>query len=148
MSGYGQNSDHDCIGAVVATITCNMLELVDLIKMINTVQEENREAIKTLIENIKMLKDGFLDLFEAMEPKNPSDKWQESANKIGCRSERILDPIINELGMQIHHENLLSDQAKVVDTAVNLFLDNVKSLENSCNDKEDKNLVIFLDLFI
>ena len=142
LSGYGQDSDNDCLGAVVATITCNMLELVDIIQMINTIQEESREVVQNLIENIKMLSDGFLDLFEAMEPKNPSDKWREAANIIGSRSDHILNPILKELGMQIHLENVLTDQTNVVAKAVNSFLDNVKLLENSCNDQEDKNMVI------
>ena len=121
-----------------------MLELVDIIQMINTIQEESREAVQILIENIKMLRDGFLDLFESMEPKNPSDKWQEAANKIGSRSDLILKPILMELGMQINQDNVLSDRAKEVANAVNSFLDNVKLLENSCNDEEDKNMVIYL----
>ena len=91
-----------------------MLELVDIIQMINTIQEESREAVQILIENIKMLRDGFLDLFEAMEPKNPSDKWREAANNIGSRSDCILNPILKELGMQINLENVLSNCASLM----------------------------------
>ena len=47
------DSDHDSIGAAVATITCNVLELVEIIQMINTILEENRDTIQVLIENIK-----------------------------------------------------------------------------------------------
>ena len=53
ISGYGVDSDHDSIGAAVATITCNMLELVEIIQMVNTILEGNRETIQVLIENIK-----------------------------------------------------------------------------------------------
>jgi len=140
-SGYGVDSDHDSIGAAVATITCNVLELVEIIQMINTILEENRETIQVLIENIKKFNEVLVDLFDAVNPKDPIDGFQKAANNIGSRSKLVIDPILDELGMKTKCENELSNKAKLVSLAVEIFVQKAKDFANSCKNDEGKQMI-------
>ena len=142
-SGYGVDSDHDSIGAAVATITCNVLELVEIIQMINTILEENRETIQVLIENIKKFNEVLVDLFDAVNPKNPIDGFQKAANNIGSQSKLVIDPILDELGMKTQGENELSNKAKLVSLTVEIFVQKAKDFANSCKNDEGKQMVLF-----
>ena len=145
-SGYGIDSDHDSIGAAVATITCNVLELVEIIQMINTILEENRDTIQVLIENIKKLNEGLVDLFDAVNPKDPIDGFQKVASNIGSRSKLVIDPISEELGMTTQDEHLLSRAAKLVSQEVEIFIQKARDFATSCNNDEGKQMVLLTNL--
>ena len=145
-SGYGVDSDHDSIGAAVATITCNVLELVEIIQMINTILEGNRETIHALIGNIKKLNEVLVDLFDAVNPKDPIDGFLNVASNIGSRSKLVIDPILSEFGMKTQGEDKLSSKAKLVSQTVDIFAQKAKDLANSCNNDEGKEMVLFTNL--
>ena len=140
------DSDHDSIGAAVATITCNVLELVEIIQMINTILEGNRETIQMLIENIKKLNEVLVDLFDAVNPKDPIDGFQKVASNIGSRSKLVIDPILEEFSMKTQGEDELSNKAKLVSEKVEIFMKKAMEFANSCKNDEGKQMVLITKL--
>ena len=140
------DSDHDSIGAAVATITCNVLELVEIIQMINTILEGNQETIQVLIDNIKKLNEVLVDLFDAVNPKDPIDGFQKVASNIGSRSKLVIDPILEEFSMKRRGEDELSDKAKLVSEKVEIFIKKALEFANSCKNDEGKQMVLITKL--
>ena len=136
--GSEKGSNHESIGAAVATITCNMLELVDIVQIINTISSEDLSYAINAFRKI------FLDVFTALETNNPNDGLGRAATELGNRSRIVLAKIQKGEGMDILPENVLSYRVKDVSELIKKFVENAYGLVNSCSDEEGKQMVISL----
>ena len=100
MSGYGEDADHDAIGAAVTTITYNMPELVGAVQKINALMDDDGVSSRDLMDATRALCDGFADLFEAAEPNNSREGMFSAAREVGNRSKRVLYTIQEDNAME------------------------------------------------
>ena len=142
MSGYGEDADHDAMGAAVTTITYNMPELVAAVQRINGLMDDDGVGSRDLMDATKALCDGFADLFAAAEPNNTREDMFSASREVGNRSKRLLYTIQEEDLADGHNQNMLNDLVKVVASAVAKMMDNAKVLAEGCNDKEAYQKVI------
>ena len=143
MSGYGEDADHDAIGAAVTTITYNMPELVGAVQNINALMDDDGVSSRDLMDATKALCDGFADLFAAAEPNNSREGMFSAAREVGNRSRRVLYTIQEEDLADGHNQNILNDLVKVVASAVAKMMDNAKVLAEGCNDEDAHKKVMY-----
>ena len=143
MSGYGEEADHDAIGAAVTTITYNMPELVGAVQKINALMDDDGISSRDLMDATRALCDGFGDLFAAAEPNGSREEMFSSAREVGNRSKRVLYTIQEEDLADEHNQNILNDLVKVVASAVAKMMENAKVLADGCSDEDAHKKVMF-----
>ena len=147
MSGYGEDADHDAIGAAVTTITYNMPEMVASVQQINALMNDHGVGARELMEATQALCNGFADLFAAADPKDGSREGINSAaHEVGKRSKRVLYTIEEEDVADGINQNILNDLVKLVASTTAGMMEHAKGLAEGCQNEESRQKVEVLIL--
>ena len=109
LTGDGEETDSDAVGAAVTTITYNMPDLVKSIQILSSLMEEDGGNGKELMHLTQQLCEAFTDLFAAAEPNKPRQDTFTAAREVGQSSHRILYTIEEEDEGETQRQDMLSD---------------------------------------
>ncbi len=144
LTGQGEETDHNAIGAAVNTIGTNLPEMAKGIKMLAALMDDEGANGDDLMGAAKTLCSAFSDLLSATEPqsKEPRQAMLSAASQVGSASHRVLYTIGEEEVADKERQDILLGLAKAVANTTAALVLKAKNVASKCPDQGTQNRVI------
>ncbi|XP_042904301.1 talin-2 isoform X1 [Parasteatoda tepidariorum] len=142
-SGPAEDVDHPAVGAAVTTITTNLSEMSNDVKMIAALMDDEMQG-ENLLDAARNLCSAFSDFLKAAEPetKEPRQNLLNAAGRVGEASHAVLRNIGEEDAIDKEIQDILLGLAKRVATATANLVLKAKNVASKCDDQAQQNAVI------
>ncbi|CAB4054720.1 TLN [Lepeophtheirus salmonis] len=144
LTGQGEETDHNAVGAAVNTISNNLPEMAKGVKLLAALMDDEGADGDDLMGAAKNLCTAFTDLLAAAEPesKEPRQTMLSAASQVGSASHRVLYTIGEEEVEEKERQDILLGLAKAVANTTAALVLKAKNVASKCTDQQTQNKVI------
>lgn len=144
LTGQGDDTDHNAVGAAVNTISTNLPEMAKGVQMLAAIMDDEGFNGEDLMGAAKQLCTAFSDLLSATEPesKEPRQTMLSAASQVGSASHRVLYTIGEEEVADKERQDILLGLAKSVANTTAALVLKAKNVASKCPDQGTQNRVI------
>ena len=142
LTGQGEDTDHNAVGAAVNTISSNLPEMAKGVKMLAALMDDEGANGDKLMGAAKNLCTAFSDLLSATEPQSRErQQMLSAASKVGSASHRVLYTIGEEEVSDVERQETLLGLAKAVANTTAALVLKAKNVASKCPDQPTQNRV-------
>ena len=143
LTGQGDDTDHNAVGAAVNTISNNLPEMAKGVKMLAALMDDEGANGDDLMGAAKHLCSAFSDLLSATEPQSrePRQHMLSAASQVGSASHRVLYTIGEEEVADKERQDILLALAKAVANTTAALVLKAKNVASKCHDQPTQNRV-------
>ncbi|QQP52773.1 Uncharacterized protein FKW44_005020, partial [Caligus rogercresseyi] len=144
LTGQGEETDHNAVGAAVNTISNNLPEMAKGVKMLAALMDDEGADGDDLMGAAKNLCTAFTDLLAAAEPesKEPRQTMLSAASQVGSASHRVLYTIGEEEVEEKERQDILLGLAKAVANTTAALVLKAKNVASKCVDQQTQNKLV------
>ncbi len=145
LTGQGDETDYNSVGAAVNTISNNLPEMAKGVKMLAALMDDEGADGDDLMSAARNLCSAFSDLLAATEPQSrePRQHMLTAASQVGSASHRVLYTIGEEEVADKERQDVLLGLAKAVANTTAALVLKAKNVASRCPDQATQNRVIF-----
>ncbi len=145
LTGQGDETDYNSVGAAVNTISSNLPEMAKGVKMLAALMDDEGANGDDLMGAARNLCVAFSDLLAATEPQSrePRQHMLTAASQVGSASHRVLYTIGEEEVADKERQDILLGLAKAVANTTAALVLKAKNVASKCPDQATQNRVIF-----
>lgn len=143
LTGQGDDTDHNAVGAAVNTISNNLPEMAKGVKILAALMDDEGADGDDLMGAAKHLCTAFSDLLAATEPQSrePRQHMLTAASQVGSASHRVLYTIGEEEVADKERQDILLGLAKSVANTTAALVLKAKNVASKCPDQTTQNRV-------
>ena len=144
LTGQGDDTDHNAVGAAVNTISNNLPEMAKGVKMLAALMDDEGANGDDLMGAARNLCSAFSDLLSATEPQSrePRQHMLSAASQVGSASHRVLYTIGEEEVADKERQDILLALAKAVANTTAALVLKAKNVASKCHDQPTQNKVM------
>eukprot|EP00095_Tigriopus_kingsejongensis_P007975 maker-scaffold475_size161908-snap-gene-0.21 protein:Tk07975 transcript:maker-scaffold475_size161908-snap-gene-0.21-mRNA-1 annotation:"Talin-1" len=144
LTGQGDETDHNAVGAAVNTISNNLPEMAKGVQMLAALMDDEGANGDDLMGAARHLCVAFSDLLAATEPhsKEPRQHMLTAASQVGSASHRVLYTIGEEEVADKERQDILLGLAKSVANTTAALVLKAKNVASKCPNQTTQNRVI------
>ena len=145
LTGQGDETDHNAVGAAVNTISTNLPDMAREVKMLAALMDDKSAGVEgdDLMGAARNLCSAFSDLLSATEPQSrePRQHMLSAASQVGSASHRVLYTIGEEEVADKERQDILLALAKAVANTTAALVLKAKNVASKCHDQPTQNRV-------
>lgn len=146
LTGQGDGTDHNAVGAAVNTISTNLPDMAREVKMLAALMDDKNNGVEgdDLMGAAKTLCGAFSDMLTSAAPKTnePRQTLLSAASRVGEASYRVLYTIGEEDVSDRERQDMLLGLAKTVANNTAALVLKAKNVASHCEDQYTQNRVI------
>jgi len=144
LTGQGERTDHNAVGAAVNTISTNLPDMAREVKMLAALMDDKGAQGNDLMGAARNLCGAFSDMLKAAEPQTnePRQTLLTAASRVGEASYRVLYTIGEEEIVDRERQDVLLGLAKTVANSTAALVLKAKNVAAKCEDQHTQNRVI------
>jgi len=144
LTGQGESTDHNAVGAAVNTISTNLPDMAREVKMLAALMDDKGTDGDDLMGAARSLCGSFSDMLTAAAPQTvePRQTLLSAASRVGEASYRVLYTIGEEDVVDRERQDLLLGLAKTVANNTAALVLKAKNVASHCEDQHTQNRVI------
>jgi len=144
LTGQGDGTDHNAVGAAVNTISTNLPDMAREVKMLAALMDDKAMEGDDLMGAARTLCGAFSDMLSSAAPQTnePRQTLLSAASRVGEASYRVLYTIGEEDVVDRERQDLLLGLAKTVANSTAALVLKAKNVAHECEDQYTQNRVI------